>query len=122
MCVERVLSSNAPAAGVPASESESQPRRRGFPIWPVLIIGAIVLDTVAFLLVPPFPKGAPGQSISGIGDLISANLELPAPHVVLDLHPAHPADPTAIVTSHPSISAPILTTWIVMAIVLILAI
>src|SRR5205814_2151282 len=57
-----------------------------------------------------------------IGDLIGANLELPAPHIVYDFDPAHAADPAAIVTIHPSISSSILTTWLVMIVVLFLAI
>jgi len=120
-CVEQVLSSNAPAAEAPVSVPESRPKRGGFPKWRVLIIGAIVLDILAFMFVPPFPKGEPGAPIAGIGDLISANLELPAPHIVLDLDPSNPADPTAILSSHPSISASILTTWLVMIVVLLLA-
>jgi F-type H+-transporting ATPase subunit a len=123
MCVERVLSSTVPAAeGGPVTEPASQPKGRGFPIWPVVIIGAIVLDILAFMLVPPFPKGEPGAPISGIGDLIGANLELPAPHIVLDLDEHNPADPAAIVAFHPSITSSILTTWIVMAVVLVLGI
>jgi F-type H+-transporting ATPase subunit a len=122
MCVERVLSSTVPAAaGAPVAEP-AQPKKRGFPVWPVLIIGAIVLDIVAFVAVPPYPKGEPGTPISGISDLIVANLELPAPHINLDLDPAHPADPAAIVAFHPSITNTIFTTWIVMIVVLLLAI
>lgn len=122
MCVERVLSSTVPAAAGGPVTAPEQPRRRGFPIWPVVIVGAIVLDILAFMLVPPFPKGEPGAPVTGIGDLIGANLELPAPHIVLDLDEHHPADPAAIVTVHPSITSSILTTWLVMAVVLILAI
>lgn len=122
MCVERVLSSNVPAAaGSPVAEP-APPRKRGFPVWPVVIVGAIVLDILAFLLVPPFPKGEPGTPISGIGDLIGANLELPAPHIVYDFDARNPANPAAIVAFHPSITSSILTTWIVMAVVLVLAI
>jgi F-type H+-transporting ATPase subunit a len=115
------LSSNVPALGAPDAGVQSQPKGRGFPIWPVLIIGAIVLDILAFIFVPPFPKGAPGTPVAGIGDLIGANLELPAPHIVLDFDAAHAADPAAIVAFHPSITSSILTTWLVMIVVLVLA-
>jgi F-type H+-transporting ATPase subunit a len=122
MCVERVLSSNVPVAdGAPVNATPSPPKGRAFPKWPVLIVGAIVLDVLAYFLVPPYPKGEPGAPVAGIGDLISANLELPAPHIAFDFDPAHAADPAAIVAFHPSISSSILTTWIVMAVVLILA-
>lgn len=84
-----------------------------------LVVAAVIaLDIVAFLVIPPFPKGEPGVPISGIPDLIGPNVELPAPHVVWDLDPANHVDPAAIVFFHPSISATIFTTWIVMAVVL----
>jgi F-type H+-transporting ATPase subunit a len=71
--------------------------------------------------VPPYPAGNPGQPVSGIVDLITANFEFPAPPVAWDLAPesAPPAD--AIVFFHPSISASILTTWFVMAFIIVLA-
>jgi F-type H+-transporting ATPase subunit a len=72
--------------------------------------------------VPPFPAGQPGQPVGGIGDLIGPNLEFPAPHVVVDLDPVrHPAE-GAILFFDPSISAPILTSWLVALVVLALAI
>jgi F-type H+-transporting ATPase subunit a len=76
-----------------------------------LIVAVIVLDVVAAILVPPYPPGEPGQPITGVGDLIRANLEFPAPHVVYDLAPNDPVAPNAIVFFHPSISAPIFTMW-----------
>ena len=85
------------------------------------IIAVIVLDILAALFVPPFPKGEPGQPITGIGDLIRANLEFPAPHVVVDLDPATKVDPEAIVFNHPSISAPLFTMWFVIGFLLIAA-
>jgi F-type H+-transporting ATPase subunit a len=86
------------------------------------IVAVIVLDILAAIFVPPFPKGEPGQPITGIGDLIRANLEFPAPHVVVDLDPATKVDPEAIVFNHPSISAPLFTMWFVIAFLLIAAI
>ena len=80
----------------------------------------IALDILAWMFVPPFPLGHPGEPVGGIGDLIAANLELPAPHVVIDLAPDVHTDPSAIVTSHPSITSTILTTWVVMAFVLVI--
>ena len=84
-----------------------------------LVLAIVVLDVLAFMFVPPFPKDAPGQSITGIADLINANLEIPAPVVVLDLAPDPNAAAPGLVSFHPSISAPILTTWLVMALVLL---
>jgi F-type H+-transporting ATPase subunit a len=73
---------------------------------------------VAAIVVPPFPKGQPGKPVGGIADLIEANLELPAPHVVWDLAPNEPVPAGAILFNHPSISAPIFTTWLVILVVL----
>jgi len=94
---------------------------RGRRFWLSLIVGVVILDALAFVLVPPYPAGQPGEPVSGIGDLISANLELPAPHVVLDLSPESRPDPGAILFVHPSITSTIFTTWLVMLVVLGLA-
>ena len=107
-------------APAPTDELARAPGRR-FPVWPALLVGVIVLDVLAFLFVPPLPKGEPGQPIAGIGDLIVANLEFPAPHVVVDLSPADAPPPEAIVSFHPSITSSILTTWLVILVVLLLA-
>jgi F-type H+-transporting ATPase subunit a len=85
------------------------------------IAGVIGLDILAAIFVPPFRVGEPGTSITGIGDLIAANLEFPSPHVVWDLAPNDPVGDTAILFFHPSISAPIFTMWFVMAAILIVA-
>lgn len=110
------------ASAAPAADPAPIPARpsivRRF-LWP-LVVAVVVLDVLAFLLVPPYPPDAgPGHPVAGISDLINANLEIPAPHVVWDLAPDPNAGPPGIVSFHPSISAPILTTWLVMAIVLI---
>jgi F-type H+-transporting ATPase subunit a len=81
-----------------------------------LIAGIIVLDILAFMFVPPYPKEHPGEPVAGIGDLISANIELPAPHVVWGEHP--PAG--AILFFQPSITNTLLTSWILMAVILLL--
>ena len=84
-----------------------------------LIAAVVVLDIVAAIVVPPFPKEAgAGHPITGIGDLITANLELPAPYVVADLDPDHPVG-GALVFNHASISAPLFTMWFVVAFLLI---
>ena len=61
----------------------------------LLVAAVLVFDIAAAILVPPFPKGEPGKPISGIGDLILANLEIPpAPEVVWPA-PAPQQGPTA---------------------------
>lgn len=85
----------------------------------LLIAGVIVLDIIAVLFVPPFPPGEPGGTCQFPVCFIQGNLELPPPHVVIDLDPSSslPAGPVAI-GFHPSISSSLLTMWIVMALLL----
>ena len=81
--------------------AEPRPRRRRRPPtgrglsqrWFLLIGGVIILDIVALIVVPPFPKDrragrrrAPSRPASS-----RARLEFPAPHIVLDLDPANRA-------------------------------
>jgi F-type H+-transporting ATPase subunit a len=94
-----------------------RPSRRNLFIG--LIVGVIVLDIAAAIFVPPFPIGRPGEPITGIADLIGANLEFPAPHVVL---PVEHHSPSAIAFFDVSISNTLFTMWFVMAFLLILAI
>jgi F-type H+-transporting ATPase subunit a len=110
----------ADAEAVGAEPPKAKPRR-GRNFWLALIGGIVLLDVLAFIVVPPYPAGQPGVPISGIGDLISANLELPAPHVVYDFDPSHAPEPSAIAFFHPSITSTILTTWLVMLVVLAIA-
>ena len=86
------------------------------------LAAVVILDVLAAIFVPPFPIGQPGQSVGGIADLIAANLEFPSPHVIWDLAPNDPVGSTAILFFHASISAPLFTMWIVMAVILIFAI
>jgi F-type H+-transporting ATPase subunit a len=82
-----------------------------------LVVGVVVLDVLAFLFVPPYPKDNPGQPVTGIGDLINANLEFPAPEI---LWPSPHETITSIISFYPSITNTILTTWIVAAVILVL--
>ena len=96
----------------PTTVDAKRPSRRNLFIG--LIVAVVVLDIVAAIVVPPYPKDEPGKPITGIGDLITANLELPAPHVVYDFAPDDPVG-AALVFNHPSISAPLFTMWFVVA-------
>ena len=86
-----------------------------------MIVAVIALDILAAIVVPPYPKGEAGKPITGIGDLIQANLELPHPEVVLDLSPTATHDPAAIAFFDPTISNTLFTMWIVMAVIIVLA-
>ncbi|MEO5919195.1 MAG: F0F1 ATP synthase subunit A [Candidatus Limnocylindrales bacterium] len=83
----------------------------------IALVAVVVLDVLAALFVPPFPKGGqPGDAFAFPADGIAANLELPAPHVVWDLAPD--VKTSGIVQFHPSITSSILTQWIVIAVIL----
>jgi F-type H+-transporting ATPase subunit a len=83
------------------------------------LAGVIVLDVLAAIFLPPFPKGDPTGAFQFPNDGIIANLELPAPHVVWDLAPNDGSDPGALIQFHPSISSTILTSWLVIAFLLV---
>jgi F-type H+-transporting ATPase subunit a len=79
-----------------------------------LIAGVIAVDILAWIFVPPYPAGRPGEPVSGIGDLISANLHFPAPHQVW---PAG-AHALPILSFDVSITDSLVTMWIVMGLLL----
>ena len=82
------------------------------------LAAVVILDVLAAIFVPPFPKGGqPGDPIQFPADGITSNLELPAPYVVWDLAPGQAS--SGILQFHPSITSSILTSWIVMAVVLL---
>jgi F-type H+-transporting ATPase subunit a len=85
----------------------------------VLIAVVFVLDVLALVLVPPHPKDHPGEPVQSIGDLIIANLELPAPEIIIP--PGH-EPPPGLVFWDVSITNTILTTWLVIAVVVVVAI
>jgi F-type H+-transporting ATPase subunit a len=84
----------------------------------ILIVAVVVLDILAAWFIPPYPKGSPGQAVTGIGDLITANLELPAPEVIF---PAGHESPPGIAFFDVSISNTIVTMWLVMAVIIAVA-
>jgi F-type H+-transporting ATPase subunit a len=110
-----------PKAAPPEMPSSLEPparRRSAGSIFKILIPAIIVLDVLAFFFIPPYPKDEPGKPITGIPDLITANLELPAPAVVWDFDPEHQPAAAAILFFHPSISSTLFTSWLVIAVVL----
>ncbi len=110
----------ANSAGTPSETPADATRKRSrLPILAV-IAAVVVIDILAFIIVPP-PPGASGTGKYPT-DGIAANLELVPPHVVIDLiHGDEPA-PGALVYFEPTISSTILTSWIVMAFILVMAI
>ena len=123
MSSEPLAAEQAAEAAEPGSTPERKRGRRVSPRWLALIVGVIVVDAIAFVAFPPFPKGgAPGDACAFPVCFIESSLEFPAPASVIDFAPASAPSAADLVTFHPSISSTILTMWIVMAIVLIGAI
>jgi F-type H+-transporting ATPase subunit a len=93
-------------------------------VWrPILLAtaGIVVLLVVGYMVAPPFPPEHPDEPFNYPIDAITANFELPAPHVVIDLDPSTPVSHD-IVTFDPTISSTLLTSWLIMAIIVVLAI
>ena len=97
--------------------------------WIIVAILAIVaLQVAAAILVPPFPPGHPGEPYQFPADgMVGANVELPAPLVVYDLTPSgdaeHPREiPTGLVVLDFTVSNTLLTGWIIMGIIVVLAV
>ncbi len=106
-----------------APESEAAGRRRVLRNLGLLIVAVLVLDALALLLVPPFPRGGqPGDECTFPVCFINGTLEFPPPHVVVDLDPSHPMpEGAAVITFHPSITSTIVTMWLIMAILIVVA-
>jgi F-type H+-transporting ATPase subunit a len=117
--------------GVPATRVEevgpvasATPPRRRFGVKGLLLlcVAVVALDLLAVILVPPFPSGGqPGQACDYPACFINSALEFPPPAVVFDPAPATAPATAPMIYFHPSISSTILTMWIVMAFILLLA-
>ena len=110
-------------AETPAPQPPAK-RGRGLSQRWFLFIGAIILlNIVAVILVPPFPKGgAAGDACPYPVCFINGTLEFPAPEIVLPLTDQPPPGAHDLITFYPSISNTILTQWIVIVVVLVGAI
>jgi hypothetical protein len=115
--VEPTQMAGAPAAAAAEQPEAAPPRRR--PLWKILVPAIIVVDVLAFMVVPPYPADQPGKPVTGIRDLVLANLEPLTPHIVW---PEGKAAPTSIVSFDPSITNTIFTAWLVIVAVLVFAV
>ena len=96
-------------------------RARGIP-FRFLIPAILALDVLAVVLVPPFPKGGQAGQACGFPEcFVTSAMEFPPPAIVFDLSPSTAPETAPMVYFHPSISSTILTMWIVMAFILVLA-
>jgi F-type H+-transporting ATPase subunit a len=89
----------------------------------LLALAVVVVDLLAVLLVPPFPKHGKAGDACGFPEcFITSAIEFPPPAVVIDLQPETAPSPPPMVYFHPSISNTILTMWIVMGLIMLLAV
>jgi F-type H+-transporting ATPase subunit a len=110
-----VTNESETAIATPAEEAPSR-TSRGRRALLLLAVAVIVLDVAAAVLAPP--PGFPDPKST-----IDQNLEVIPPTVVLDLAPGEAESTDALqVNFHPSITSSILTSWIVMAGILLFAI
>jgi F-type H+-transporting ATPase subunit a len=109
--------------GAPEPETAAKSRRRpGVRFFVLLVLAVLVLDVAAVILVPPFPKGGePGQACDFPACYVDSAIELPPPDVVIDFQPATAPATAPMFYFHPSISSTLLTMWLVMAVLLLVA-
>ena len=90
----------------------------------VLVLAVLAVDILAYLVVPPAePAAASGTACAYPVCFINGNLELPAPHVIVDLDPSNPTPTGPLVVGFwPSITSTLFTMWIVILLVLGLSI
>jgi F-type H+-transporting ATPase subunit a len=90
----------------PAEKPASNSRRR---LLLLAIPILIVVDLIAFAVVPPFPPGQPGLECQFPVCFINGNFEFPAPSTVFGQAP----EPGQIVTFAVGISSTLFTMWII---------
>ncbi len=118
----RGASANRQQESQPAAPATPHARRFGGKAFLVLVAAVVALDVLAAMVVPPFPKGGePGQACSFPDCFVRSVIELPPPEVVVDLQPSGAPASAPMFYFHPSISSTILTMWIVMILLMLLA-
>jgi F-type H+-transporting ATPase subunit a len=108
-----------PRSTADPDDQASRPRRRNIRGLIGLAVAIVVVNFLAVAFVPPFPRGGvPGEACAFPVCYIDGTLEFPPPHVVIgDPMPAG----SVVVGFQPSITSTILTMWIVMALLFVLA-
>jgi F-type H+-transporting ATPase subunit a len=103
-----------PEIATPAQKPAGNSRRR----WLLAAIPIlIVVDLIAYLVVPPFPPGEPGLECQFPVCFINGNFEFPSPATVIGQAP----EPGQILTFAPGISSTLFTMWIIGGAILIAA-
>jgi len=114
--------SDEPSDGGVQPQTQVQPRRGRWSIGlrgVLIVVAAVVLlDVLAYVVVPPFDPGDSTASCGWPVCFINGNLELPPPHVVVDLDPATAPPASDMIQFHPSITSTLVTMWIVTLVLL----
>ncbi|MGZ3640748.1 MAG: F0F1 ATP synthase subunit A [Candidatus Limnocylindrales bacterium] len=107
----------------PEEAPATRPRGRRAFIIVALLVGVVALNVLAFIFVPPFPKGgSPGDTCAFPVCFINGNLEFPPPHVVIDFAPDNPLPSGSVVIGfHPSITSTLLTMFVLTGLLLVAA-
>jgi F-type H+-transporting ATPase subunit a len=106
-------------AEAPAKKGRRMSPRR---LLLLIALAVVFIDILAVVFVPPFPAGGKDGDACGFPScFIQSAIEFPPPAIVLDLQPSTAPAGEPMVYFHPSISSTILTMWIVMAFILLVA-
>jgi F-type H+-transporting ATPase subunit a len=117
----RPVTSQAEDSAAPGLDQGRRKRGPGIP-FKFLIPAVLVLDVLAMILLPPFPRGGTAGEACGFPEcFITSAIEFPPPVIVIDLQPDTAPTSAPMIYFHPSISSTILTMWIVMALLLVVA-
>lgn len=104
----------------PATMENPAPAGRSRTVNWLLIAGLVVVaNIVAFVVAPPYPRDQPGEACPYPVCFIEGTLEFPNPYVVWDLSPATAPEGLPLIQFHPSISASILTMWIITVLLIV---
>ncbi len=95
--------------------------QRNTRLWiAVAIVAILALQIIAFVAVPPLAVEDPSKGFQFPKDAITANFELPAPHVIYDFSP-ETAPSHDLLTFDLTVSSSLFTGWIVMGIIIVVA-
>jgi F-type H+-transporting ATPase subunit a len=103
-----------------ATRRPTNRRWGGRRFWVGVVLALLVFDVLAFVLIPPFVAGSPGTAAAYPADFITATFHFPPPAPIFSLDGSEPPH-GQLIYFHPSISNTILTSWIVMALILLVA-
>ena len=116
---EKTTAEEVTRADAPAKKGRRMSPRR---LLVLIAVAVVFIDILAVIFVPPFPKdGKAGEACGFPSCFIQSAIEFPPPAIVFDLQPSTAPAGEPMVYFHPSISSTILTMWIVMAFILLVA-